>query len=175
MAQTSKWNIDPHHSEVQFKVKHLMLANLSGTFKTFNGEVESENEDFTNAVVNFKLDASSVDTYHEVRDVHLRSADFLDAEQFPEILFNGSLQKQNGKYALQGQLTLRGVKKNLTMDVDYNGIGKGRHGDIRAGFEASVKINRKDFGISFGLLTETGSMVVGEEIKLHFDIELIKQ
>lgn len=175
MANKTKWNIDPHHSEVQFKVKHLMLANVSGTFKVFNGVVETESDDFENASVNFEVDASSIDTYHEVRDGHLKSPEFLDAEHHPKILFTGVLQKQTGSYALQGDLTLRGIRKAISMEVEYNGTGKGRQGDVRAGFEAIGKINRKDFGITFGLLTETGSLVVGEEIRLHFDIELVRE
>ena len=175
MAQKTKWIIDTNHSEVQFKVKHLMIAYLSGTFKMFNGEVESENEDFNNSEINFEIDANSIDTYHEVRDGHLRSPEFLDTEKFPKIVFKGLLQKKEGKYQLHGELALRGVQKSIQLDVEFIGIGQGRYGDTRAGFEVNGKLNRKDFGINIGLLTEVGSLVVDEEIKLHFDIELIKQ
>ncbi len=167
--------VDPNHSEVQFKVKHVMLVNLSGTFKTFSGEVKSENEDFSNAEISFEIDANSIDTYHEVRDSTLKSADFLNTAEFPKILFNGFLQKKGDHDELQGELTLCAIKRSITMEVEFTGIGKGLRGDTRAGFEVNGKINRKDFGINFGLLTETGSLVVGEEVKLHFDVELIKQ
>lgn len=152
-----------------------MLANVSGTFKVFKGTVESENDNFENASVNFEVDASSIDTSNEVRDGHLKSPEFLDIEHYSKITFLGVLQKQTEGYTLQGELALRGITKAISMDVEYYGTGKGRHGDMRAGFEATGKINRKDFGITFGLLTETGSLVVGEEIKLHFDIELIRE
>ena len=177
MTQTTKttWKIDPAHSEVQFKVKHLMISTVSGTFKLFNGETQSENEDFHRTKVNFEIDASSIDTNHEERDGYLISPLFLNAEKFPNILFEGSLNKKGDDYELDGELTLCGVKKSIRMATELTGTGKGRFGDTRAGFEVNGKINRKDFGLNFSLLTEAGSMVVGEEIKLHFDIQLIKQ
>ncbi|PBQ30905.1 hypothetical protein CNR22_03645 [Sphingobacteriaceae bacterium] len=171
----SKWVIDLNHSEVQFKVKHLMISNVSGTFKLFNGEVQSEIEDFNNAKVSFEIDTNSIDTNQTERDTHLKSTLFLDTEKFPKIIFDGSLQKKDADYELIGDLTICAVKKRIKMEVEHTGIGKGRFNDTRAGFEVNGKINRKDFGLNFALLTEAGSMVVGEEIKLHFDIQLIKQ
>ena len=171
----TKWKIDLNHSEVQFKVKHLMISNVSGTFKLFNGDVESEGDDFNNAKIAFEIDAASIDTNQPERDGHLKSPLFLDTEKFPEISFEGLLHKKNSHYELTGDLTLCAVKKSVIMEVDYTGTGQGRFGDIRAGFEVSGKINRKDFGLNFSLLTDTGSVVVGEEIKLHFDIQLLKQ
>jgi polyisoprenoid-binding protein YceI len=175
MAQKTKWIIDTNHSEVQFKVKHLMIAYLPGRFKIFKGEVESGNDDFNNSEISFEIDANSIDTYNEVRDGHLRSAEFLDTEKFPTIVFKGLLQKKADNYQLHGELTLRDVQKSIQLDVEFTGIGQGRYGDMRAGFEVNGKLNRKDFGINFGLLTNTGSLVVDEEIKLHFDIQLTKQ
>ena len=174
MAQKTKWTIDPMHSEVQFRVKHLMISTISGTFKRFNGEVQSEKEDFNNAEINLEIDASSVDTNLEERDNHLKSPLFLDSEKFPQIIFNGLLKKKDSDYELEGELTLCAVKKSIKMEAKFTGIGKGRFGDIRAGFEVNGNINRKDFGLNFSLLTEAGSIVVGEEIKLHFDIQLLK-
>jgi polyisoprenoid-binding protein YceI len=171
----TKWKIDPNHSEVQFKVKHLMISNVSGTFKLFNGDVESDNDDFNNAKIAFEIDTNSIDTNQAERDTHLKSPLFLNTEKFPKILFDGLLQKKDDNYELKGELTLCAVKKNVTMEVEYTGTGQGRFGDIRAGFEVNGKINRKDFGLDFSLLTEAGSVVVGEEIKLHFDIQLLKQ
>lgn len=176
MAQTttSKWTIDPNHSEVQFKVKHLMISNVSGTFNTFNGDVQIEREDFHQAKVNFVIDTNSVDTNLAERDKHLKSPLFLDTEKFPRIVFHGLLNKKDSRYELEGELTLCGVTQSVKMDVDFTGTGEGRFGDTRAGFEVNGKINRKDFGLNFSLFTDAGSMVVGEEIKLHFDIQLIK-
>jgi len=171
----TKWAIDPKHSEVQFKVKHLMISNVSGTFKLFNGDVQSEGEDFNNAKIHFEIDTNSVDTNLEERDNHLKSPLFLDAQKYPNITFDGLLQKKADNYQLVGDVTIHGVKKSITMEVEHTGTGKGRFGDTRSGFEVNGKINRKDFELNASILTETGSMVVGEEVKLHFDIQLIKQ
>jgi polyisoprenoid-binding protein YceI len=152
-----------------------MISNVSGTFKIFKGEVTNEGEDFNNAEINFEIDVNSIDTNNEKRDSDLKSPIFLDTEKFPKILFDGVLQKKNDSYELQGELTICAVKRSVKMEVEYTGTGKGRFGDTRAGFEVNGKINRKDFGMNASILTESGSLVVGEEVKLHFDIQLIKQ
>ncbi|MDJ1482710.1 YceI family protein [Cytophagaceae bacterium YF14B1] len=172
---TSKWTIDLAHSEVQFKVKHLAISNVSGTFNLFSGEVHSDTDDFQNAQVSFQLLTSSIDTNNSERDTHLKSTMFLDVEQFPDILFNGFIRSHNEAYRLVGELTIKGITQAVTIEIEHTGTGTGRFGDTRAGFEGNAKINRKDFGLTFHLLTEAGSLVVGEEIKLHFDIQLIKQ
>ncbi|MBC7486867.1 MAG: YceI family protein [Cytophagaceae bacterium] len=176
MTQQTKttWTIDPNHSEAQFKVKHLMISNVSGTFNTFSGEVQSESTDFDQSKINLVIDANSVDTNVAERDKHLKSSLFLDTEKFPTIVFLGLLHKKDSHYELEGELTLCAVTKTVKLEVDFTGTGEGRFGDTRAGFEVNGKINRKDFGLNFNLLTDAGSMVVGEEIKLHFDIQLIK-
>jgi polyisoprenoid-binding protein YceI len=171
----SKWAVDPNHSEIQFKVKHLMIANVSGTFKIFSGDVQTESEDFNNAEIHFEIDANSIDTNNEKRDTDLKSPLFLDTQKFPKITFQGVLHKKEDNYQLQGDLTVCATKQPIKMEIEFTGIGKGRFGDIRAGFEGNGKINRKDFGLTSSLMTETGSLVVGEEVKLHFDAELIKQ
>lgn len=171
----SKWVIDPNHSEVQFKVKHLMISNVSGTFKLFNGSVETEGENFEGAKIQFEIDPNSIDTNQAERDNHLRSPLFLDTAKFPKIEFEGHLQKKEENHELNGELSICKIKRNVKLEVDYNGTGTGRFRDTRAGFEINGKINRKDFGLNWGLLTDAGSLVVGEEIKLHFDIQLIKQ
>lgn len=171
----SIWIVDPNHSEVQFKVKHLAISNVSGTFKMFNGVVKSDNQDFDNAEINFEIDTNSIDTNNTERDNHLKSLTFFDTQKFPKILFNGFIQKQVDDYKLEGDLTILETKKSFKMNIEFTGVGTGRFGDIRAGFEVSGKINRKDFGLSFCLLTEVGSLVVGEEVKLHGDIQIIKQ
>ncbi|HEV3224727.1 MAG TPA: YceI family protein [Puia sp.] len=171
----SKWKVDPNHSEVQFKVKHLAISNVSGTFKIFNGIVEAGNEDFNNASIHFEIDTNSIDTNNAERDNHLKSPMFLDTEKFPKIVFDGALQKAEDDFILSGELTIQETKRNIKMETEFTGIGAGRFGDTRAGFEVTGKINRKEYGLNFSLLTEAGSLVVGEEIKLHFDIQLQKQ
>lgn len=165
----AKWLIDTAHSDVQFKVKHLAISNVSGTFKMFKGALEGA--DFDNAKVQCSIDISSIDTNNAQRDKDLLSDIFFDAQQFPQMTFDGLLLKDE----LVGNLTIRGITKKVVMDVNFTGTGRGRFNEERAGFEADGKINRKDFGLSFNMLTETGSLIVGEEIKLHFDIEIIKQ
>jgi polyisoprenoid-binding protein YceI len=171
----TKWTVDPKHSNVQFKVKHLAISNVNGTFDVFQGNVQSEDEDFNHAKVQFVIDSDSINTNLEDRDKHLKSAEFFDTQKFPKITFEGSLQRKNNDYELAGELTIRETVKNIRMEAEFTGTGKGRFGDTRAGFEVNGKINRKDFGLTWNLLTETGSFVVGEEIKLRFDIQLVKQ
>ncbi len=171
----TKWTVDTNHSKVQFKVKHLAIANVAGTFKVFSGTVESENEDFSGANIAFELDAKSIDTGFEVRDNDLRSNIFLDAEKFPKITFTGVLNKQTEGYVVEGELTIRDVTGKIKLATEFNGIGKdNKFKNTRAGFEATGKINRKDFGMAFNALTESGGLLVGDEVKLNFDIELIK-
>ncbi|MBB6129451.1 YceI family protein [Mucilaginibacter lappiensis] len=171
----STWSIDPDHSEIQFKVKHLAISNIAGTFKIFKGDVISPNEDFDNAEISLEIDTDSIDTNHEIRDGHLKTEEFFNTPQFPQITFSGLLQKQSGKYELTGNLTIRQNTLPIVLDVEFTGTGKGRNGDTRAGFEVNGKINRKDYGLTWSMLTETGGLIIGEEIKLHFDIQLIKQ
>ncbi len=170
----TKWTVDQIHSAAQFKVKHLAISTVIGTFKTFQGEVFEQDDAFEGAEVNFAVEANSLDTNHPDRDRDLKSNTFLDTEKFPRITFNGVLNLIEGDYKLQGDLTMKGITKSIILDVEFGGIGKGRFGDTRAGFEVNGKINRKDFGITLNLLTEAGGLVVGEEVKLHFDIQLTK-
>ena len=174
-AQT-KWYIDPKHSEVKFKVRHLAITNVGGTFKTFSGEVQAGNDGFKDAVVGFELYTNSIDTNLAERDGHLKSPLFFDAEKFPKITFSGILLKQDNGYELDGGLTIFGITKAVRLEVEFNGIEKDVNvGLTRAGFEVNGKINRNDFGLTWNKLTEAGNFVVGEEVKLHFDIQLIKQ
>jgi polyisoprenoid-binding protein YceI len=175
MTAKTNWTIDPQHSVINFKVKHLAIANVSGIFKLCKGSLLSENEDFDNAEIHFEMDAGSIDTNNPERDTHLKSDLFLDAVKFPEIIFNGILRKTGDDYKLDGELTILDTTKKIQMDAEHTGIGKGRFNDVRAGFEVSGKINRKDFGLNFHLLNDAGDLVVGNDIKLHCDIELIKQ
>jgi len=172
---SSKWTVDQIHSVVQFKVKHLAISTVTGTFNKFQGEIYAQEDTFNGATISFAIDANSIDTNHAGRDTDLKSPLFLGAEHFPHITFNGVLRCAEGNYQLDGDLTLRDVTRNLRLDVEFGGIGKGRFGDTRAGFDVNGKINRNDFGLTSTLLTETGSLVVGEEVKLHFDIQLKKE
>ena len=170
---TATWNIDTNHSLVQFKVKHLAISNVTGTFNTFTGNVQADNDDFHEARVYFEIAVNSIDTNNTERDGFLQSPAFFDISKYPNIIFHGKLYQQQQDYLLDGELTIHGITRNVQLNVEYTGTGKGRFGDTRAGFEVSGKINRKDFDLNFALLTETGNLVVGEEIKLHFDIQLI--
>lgn len=170
------WAIDTLHSEISFKVKHLVITTVTGKFKTFSGKVVSENDDFTNAQIEFSADVNSIDTGAEARDGHLKSPDFFDAAGFPEIAFkSSSFTKEGDSYVLTGDLTIRGVTKSVTLDVDYLGTSKDPfYGKTKAGFEINGKILRKDFGLQWDVLTETGGAVVSNEVKLHMNIQVDK-
>jgi len=174
-AIKTKWNVDPTHSEVQFKVKHLVISTVTGSFKSFNGSVESDDENFDGAKISFNIDVNSIDTNQADRDGHLKSPDFFAAEQFPTITFTGELKKISGSdYKVTGPITIRETSKVITLDVEFGGTVKDPWGNIKAGFEISGKVNRKDFGLNWNALTEAGGMVVGEDVKLHINIELAK-
>ena len=176
-ATTTKWAIDPTHSEVQFKVKHLVISTVTGTFKKFEGTVETENEDFSNAKINFSIDVNSIDTNQEQRDGHLKSDDFFSAEKFPQIVFaSTSFKKVDGeKYALEGHLTIKDVTKPISLAVEYGGSATDFYGNVKAGFEVTGKINRKEFGLTWDGITEAGAIVVGEDIKLQMNVQFAKQ
>ncbi len=174
---TTKWVIDPMHSEVQFKVKHLVISTVSGFFKSFEGSLETENEDFTDAKIQFSLDIDSIDTNQSQRDGHLKSGEFFDAENFPKVIFNSTSFKGKGddEYELNGHLEIKGTIKPVTLAVEYGGTTNDFYGNTKAGFEISGKINRKDFGLTWDGITEAGSVVLGEEIKILINIQLAKQ
>lgn len=171
----SEWKIDTGHSEVQFKVKHLGISNVTGTFKQFAGTMQAGGDDFNNARVQCTLEVNSLDTNNGKRDADLKSENFFNAETYPEIRFDGVLQKKEDNYELAGNLTVRDITKPVILQTEFTGTGKGRFNDTRAGFEASGKISRKDFGLTWDILTEAGGFVIGEDIRLNFDIQFIKQ
>ena len=143
----TKWVLDPMHSEVQFKVKHLVISTVTGKFKSFEGELETENDDFVDANISFSLDVDSIDTTQEQRDGHLKSAEFFDAENFPKISFKStSFTKDGDDYTLVGDLTIKDITKSVTLDVEHGGSAADFYGNTKAGFEITGKINRKDFG-----------------------------
>jgi polyisoprenoid-binding protein YceI len=173
---TTKWALDPTHSEIHFKVKHLMITTVTGSFKSFTAAAETETEDFSNASISFSADTASVDTGNEQRDGHLKSADFFDAEKFPTLSFvSTSYTKSGDDYALTGDLTIKDVTKSVTLAVEFGGVAKDPWGNTKAGFTLSGKINRKDFGLSWNAATETGGVLVSEEVKLLAEIQLVQQ
>ena len=176
MAAT-KWVIDPLHSEIQFKVKHLVISTVTGTFKTFSGGAASETGDFENATIDFKIDVNSVDTNQPQRDAHLKNSDFFEADKFPEISFQStSFKKISGdEYKLAGDLTMRGVTKPVELKVEFGGSAKDNYGNTKYGFEVTGIINRKEFGMSFNALTETGGLALGEDIKLVANIQVAQE
>ncbi|MEO8794034.1 MAG: YceI family protein [Daejeonella sp.] len=172
----TKWTVDPTHSEVHFKVKHLVISTVTGTFKSFTGSLETENDNFEDAEVEFLLDVNSIDTNQTQRDEHLKSADFFDAAKYPEIKFvSSSFEKDGDDYKLKGDLTIREVTKPVKLDVEFGGSATDFYGNLKAGFEVSGKINRKEFGLVWDGVTEAGAIVVGEDIKLNINLQFARQ
>jgi polyisoprenoid-binding protein YceI len=171
------YKIDPAHSEVTFKVKHLMISSVSGRFTQFDTTMQSDKEDFSDAVVTFEAEVASVTTNNEQRDTHLKSDDFFNAEKFPKLMFKSTgLKKVNEEdYKLYGDLTIRDITKPIELKVIYNGSTVDPWGNSRAGFEVEAKINRHDYGLRWNAVTETGGLVVGADVKVHINVELIKQ
>lgn len=172
------WIIDPTHSEVNFKVKHLMISTVTGNFGTYEGSVETANEeDFTNAKISFSANIDSISTGQEQRDGHLKSGDFFDAEKFPKLTFaSTSMEKADDEnYTLTGDLTIKGTTKQVTLKAEFGGIMGDFYGNTKAGFDISGKINRQDFGLTWGAVTEAGGVVVSDEVRLAFNIQVSKQ
>lgn len=172
-----KWKIDPAHSEIQFKVKHLMITTVTGYFKTFDCTVETETDDFNSTTnVIFTADVSSIDTNNEQRDTHLKSEEFFDMDKYGQVLFTGTrFETLQSEATLQGNLTIRGVTKPITLNVDLGGTVVDPYGQRKAGFTITGKISRKEYGLTWNAVTEAGSVVVGDEIKINAEIQLIRQ
>lgn len=169
------WTIDQAHSEVGFKVKHLVISTVSGQFKTFEGTVQSEKEDFSDAKIKFTADIDSISTGNEQRDGHLKSPDFFDAANHPKLSFEStSLSKKGDDYKLEGNLTLRGVTKPVTLDVEFGGVQQDMYGRTVAGFEMTGKIKRLEYGLQWNAVTEAGGVVVSDDVKLAVNVELVK-
>ncbi|MBS1598835.1 MAG: polyisoprenoid-binding protein [Bacteroidetes bacterium] len=174
---TTKWTIDASHSEIQFKVKHLMISKVTGGFKKFDATVTTKGDDLSTAKITFTADISSISTNNEQRDAHLKGGDFFEAENHPELHFESEkLEKiDEESYKMYGALTIRGITKKVALDVAYSGIIQDPWGHTRAGFEVTGKINRKDFGISFGMVSETGGVLLGYDVEIHAQTEFVKQ
>ncbi|AWH85415.1 hypothetical protein HYN59_09935 [Flavobacterium album] len=174
---TTKWAIDPTHSEIGFKVKHMMFSNVSGKFGTFTAEATTEDDNFENAQFDFSADVDSVNTGNTDRDNHLKTVDFFGTEEHGKITFKSTSFKKNSDedYTLIGDLTIKGTTKPVTLAVEFGGIAKDPWGNTKAGFSATGKLNRKDFGLTWNAALETGGVLVSEEVKLVIDVQFVKQ
>ena len=175
---TKTWALDPTHSEVQFKIKHLMITNVTGSFDIFAVSAQTEDEDFSKAKISFTADVNSVSTNNEQRDGHLKGADFFDAEKYPQIKFvatKADSVDKDGSFDLYGDLTIRDVTKNVKLSVEFGGVVKDPYGNTKAGFTINGKINRKDFGLTWSAVTEAGGIVVSDDVKIAAEIQLIEQ
>lgn len=171
-AQT-KWNVDNAHSNVRFNVTHLVISEVEGSFKQFNGNITAANADFADAAINFSVDINSINTDNEMRDKHLKSDDFFNAEKYPSMTFKStSFKKVSGnKYQLKGNLTIRDVTKPIVFDVTYGGTVKDPWGNIKAGFKATGTVNRFDYNLKWNSVTEAGGAVVGKDVTIDLKFE----
>lgn len=176
MTKTT-WAIDPTHSEIGFKVKHMMFTNVSGKFNTFQASIETEGIDFSTAKISFSADVNSIDTNNTDRDNHLRSADFFETEKFSSLTFASTSVKKvtEGDYEINGVLTIKGVGKNITLKAEYSGAMKDPWGNTKIGLSLTGAINRKDFGLTWNAALETGGVLVGEEVKLVAEVQFAQQ
>lgn len=176
MAKT-KWSLDPTHSELQFKIKHLMISNVSGALKNFQAEVETEGEDLTTAEINLIAQMDSISTNNEQRDAHLRNSDFFEVEKYPELKFKSTKVEKvdSNTFVVYGELTMKGVTKSIKLNAEFNGVVKDPWGNERAAFTVTGKINRTDWGMNFNGVMETGGVMLGEEVKINSELEFLKQ
>ncbi len=173
---TTKWALDAAHSELQFKVRHMLVSNVSGQFKTFDASVETDGDDIATAKVSFSAEVASITTNNEQRDGHLRSGDFFDTENHPTLTFEGQgmTKIDDENYTMTGNLTMRGVTKAVTLKVEFGGIVTDPWGNTRTGFTIATKINRKDYGVSFSMVSETGGILLGEDVTINANVEFVK-
>ena len=172
---TTKWAIDPTHSEIGFKVKHMMFTNVSGTFGTYDAAITTEDDNFENASIEFSADIASISTNNADRDNHLKSGDFFDAENYPKLSFKAtSFAKDGDDYELTGDLTLKGVTKSVTLPAEFSGLMKDPWGNTKAGLNITGKINRKDWGLNYNAALETGGVLISEDVRLNIELQLIK-
>ena len=173
---TTRWAIDPTHSSVGFKVKHMMFTNVKGNFEKYEATIISEEDDFTNASIEFSADINSINTNNGDRDTHLKSGDFFDAENHPKLTFKASsFTKSGDDYEIAGDLSMRGVTKFVKFPAEFSGLMTDPWGNTKAGLNISGKINRKDWGLNWNSALETGGVLVSEEVKLEIELQLAKQ
>lgn len=173
----TNWKIDPTHSEIQFKVKHLMITTVTGNFNEFDASAVTEGDDFsTVSSVDFTASVESISTNNSQRDEHLRSADFFDASQFPSLTFKSTRVEADGDdYSVYGDLTIKNTTKPISLKAEYGGIVVDPYGQTKAGFTVSGKISRKEFGLTWSAVTEAGQVVVSDDIRLNAEIQFVKQ
>lgn len=177
MENTTTWVLDPTHSEITFKVKHLMISSVKGEFRNFNATIQSSGNDFSKASVTASIQSESVFTNNDDRDGHLKSPDFFDSATYKELSFQGtSLNKLDDEnYQLKGNLTIKGVSKEVALDVEFGGVNKDPWGNEKAGFSLSGKINRKDFGLNWNAALEAGGVLVSDDVKINGELQFVKQ
>lgn len=168
----AKWNLDTSHSEVHFKVKHMVISTVTGSFDKFDAHIESDSENFENATFGFTADVNSINTKNSDRDTHLKSDDFFSADQFPQLKFESLSGIENNK--VEGELEIIGHKQKVVLNVDFGGVITDPWGNNRAGFEFTGEINRKDFGLTWSSTTEAGGLVVSDKVKLIVNLEFIQ-
>ncbi len=175
-ATKTTWNIDPTHSEIQFKVKHLVISTVTGHFRQFEGTVETEGDEFETATVRFSADTASVDTNQPQRDEHLRSADFFESEKYPKMSFESTGVEKTGEgtYKITGNLTIKGTTKPIELKAEYGGSMTDFYGNYKSGFEITGKVNRKEYGLNWSAVTEAGGIVVGDEVKLALNVQIAR-
>lgn len=172
MENNTNWSIDNAHSEIAFKVKHMMISTVTGHFEDFSATAKTNGDNFNNAVIEFSAKTASINTKNKDRDAHLKSDDFFNSEKFPEMKFvSKSFDGEN----LIGDLTIRDITKEITLNADFNGVAVDPYGQTKAGFEITGELNRKDFNLSWSAVTEAGSIVVSDKVKLVVDVQFIKQ
>jgi len=173
----TKWTLDLTHSELAFKVRHMMITNVKGEFRKFDASILSDGSDFTKSSIDVTIDAASIFTNEDKRDGHLKSSDFFDVENYPALTFKGTSFKNVGEdeYKLTGELTIKGVSKEVELDAEFGGINKDPWGNEKAGFSLEGKINRKDFGLNWNAALETGGVLVSEEVKISAEVQFVKQ
>lgn len=171
------WKIDPAHSEIEFKVKHLMITNVTGHFAGYDATLTSEKDDFSDANINFEADVNTISTKNSQRDEHLKSPDFFDTAKYPKISFlsTGVKKKDEEGLVLTGDLTIRDVTRPVELDVEYTGTLVDPWGQTKAGFELKGKINRKDFGLTWSATTEAGGLVLSDDVRLALAVQMVKQ
>ena len=172
MENNTNWLIDNAHSEIAFKVKHMMISTVTGHFEDFEATAKTNGDNFNNAVIEFSAKTASINTKNKDRDAHLKSDDFFNSEKFPEMKFVS--KSFNGEHLI-GDLTIRDVTKEITLNADFNGVAVDPYGQTKAGFEITGELNRKDFNLTWSAITEAGSIVVSDKVKLVVDVQFIKQ
>jgi len=177
-AQSNQWGFDPAHTKIAFSISHMMISDVPGQFDAFDGTIQTDNDDFSSAKVNFTIDVNSINTHNVKRDNHLRSPDFFNTEMYPNITFVSTKIKpslKKNEYTLIGDLTMNGITKTVKLKTVHRGTIKDPYGNIRAGFKVTGVLNRTEWGLKYNSVMDTGGLLIGEEVDIVCDVELIRQ